>query len=148
MRKRLRKKLRRGEFTWWTVEISFSCSAVSLDDVSSVIDDLDQVLQPFGVRFSLVGGERWTVFLDQPAYGQFEAARDAALHFFHSDARFTDVQASPFLDASWETYHWDTRRIERLQPKRRRSNREWRKRRAAVGLPCRKRVQITGRWWD
>jgi uncharacterized protein YggL (DUF469 family) len=102
MRKRLRKKLRRGEFTERGFAVAFTLAAPAGSDAALDIVDalLAQAIEPRGLAFYGGGGQLWSAFIK--ACGRrsvSEADRDSVLGWLRSRPDIADVRAGQLIDA-------------------------------------------------
>ena|SRR5437879_4311170 len=105
MRKRLRKKLRRGEFVERGFAVAFTLAAPAGSDAALDIIDalLAQVIEPGGLAFYGGGGQLWSAFIKSFGRGSVSAAdRDSVLAWLRSRADIADVRAGPLID-SWNS---------------------------------------------
>ena len=118
MNKRLRKKLRVGEFRELGFELRLSLvpglteGAVedALDDfIGDAIEDQDLAV---GGGF----GEHWNFFVTSMKPGSVtEEQRAAVIAWLEKDPRFTNVQASPMIDAWYLTWDWENQKAVTLR---------------------------------
>lgn len=102
MRKRLRKKLRRGEFTELGFAIGFTLHAPAGSDALLDIVDaiLEQAIEPRGLGLYAGGRNDWTGFV--VATGRrlvTEDDRVSVLAWLRSRSDIFDVRAGPLIDA-------------------------------------------------
>lgn len=108
MKKRLRKKLRLGEFSELGFELRIRM-AEGLDDEAHE-DAIDQFIgEAIEAADLAIGGgygEVWSFFVTRSSAGSVtEEQRAGVLAWLARDSRFAEVQASPLIDAWYET--WD-----------------------------------------
>jgi len=118
MRKRLRKKLRLGEFSELGFELRLRLrEGLTEADAETAIDDF--IREAIESRDLAVGGgygEVWNFFVTRVLPGSVnEDERSAVLAWLHADSRFTNVQASPLLDAWYQTWDWENNTIDALR---------------------------------
>ena len=118
MKKRLRKKLRLGEFSELGFELRLRLrEGLSESDAETAIDDF--IREAIESRELAVGGgygEVWNFFVTRMMPGSVDAEeRAAVLAWLQGDDRFTDVAASPLLDAWYQTWDWDNGTIDALR---------------------------------
>ena len=118
MRKRLRKKLRLGEFSELGFELRLRLRAdLSEADGETAIDDF--IRDAVEARDLAVGGgygEIWNFFVTRIMPGSVnEDERAAVLSWLAADDRFTNVAASPLLDAWYQTWDWESGQIDALR---------------------------------
>lgn len=118
MRKRLRKKLRLGEFAELGFELRLTTKAGLVED--QLEDAIDRFIgEAIEARDLAVGGggngELWHFFVTRAGTGSVSGEeRAAVVAWLEADGRFAKVEASPLLDAWYQTWDWDTGAVERL----------------------------------
>lgn len=118
MKKRLRKKLRLGEFSELGFELRLRLrEGLSESDGETAIDDF--IREAVESRDLAVGGgygEVWNFFVTRTLPGSVGAdERAAVLGWLQADDRFTNVEASPLLDAWYQTWDWENGRVDALR---------------------------------
>ena len=102
MRKRLRKKLRRGEFVERGFAVAFTLaapagSAAALDIIDAL---LAQAIEPRGLALFGGGGQRWSAFIKAVGRRSVnETDRDSVLGWLRSRLDIADVRAGRLIDA-------------------------------------------------
>lgn len=80
MRRRLRKKLRLGEFEDVLIPVAFELSAaLSSDEIHAWLDELVEVVEGLDLGFGGVGRYRWSGFVQSAARWGRPTAEQAAL---------------------------------------------------------------------
>ena len=109
MNKRLRKKLRLGEFRELGFELRMTLvSDLSEGAVQDALDDfINDAIEDQDLAVGGGFGETWNFFVTRMRPGSVtEAERDAVVAWVKADPRFASVEVSPLLDAWYSTWDW------------------------------------------
>jgi uncharacterized protein YggL (DUF469 family) len=104
MRKRLRKKLHRGEFQELGVRLRFEfLPDLSLDDRNKlVLDFIHEAIEQNGLQFGGGGSTNiWEGFatLDAPRGSVTEAHREKMIQWFRANPKVREYEVGPLVDA-------------------------------------------------
>lgn len=118
MKKRLRKKLRLGEFSELGFELRVTLAA-NLSE-SAQEDAIDAFIEAaIESRDLAVGGgfaDAWNFFVTRAGTGSVSAdERAAVVSWLENDSRFAKVEASPLLDAWYQTWDWEAGKVDLLR---------------------------------
>jgi len=102
MRKRLRKKLRRGEFVERGFAVAFTIAAPGGSD--ALLDTIDALLveaiEPRGLAFYGGGRQNWTGFIKASGRRAVsERDKDSVLQWLRARRDISDVRAGVLIDA-------------------------------------------------
>lgn len=118
MKKRLRKKLRVGEFSELGFELRITLAAgLSEIEREDAIDAF--IAQAIEANELAVGGgygEVWNFFVTRAGVGSVTPSeREAVVAWLEAEPRFARVEASPLLDAWYQTWDWESGKLETLR---------------------------------
>ena len=102
MRKRLRKKLRRGEYTELAFPFAFTLLVPAGSDAALDIIDalLAQVIEPMGMAMYAGGMKEWSGVITTFARGTLTSAHQAAvLDWLRAHPGIEGVRVGPLIDA-------------------------------------------------
>ena len=107
MRKRLRKKLHRGEFTELGSRVRFRFSPdLSTDDRNRLIDDFTrEAIEANGLQFGGGGSKNiWEGFvaLDAPRGSVTEDHRQKVIQWLEANPKILEYEVGPLVDAWYE----------------------------------------------
>lgn len=138
MRKRLRKKLRRGEFRHWAIELTYHHEASERTELLRVWDPLYALAEEHGLQMAAggQGDQEFWLHLAGESPGRFLHVVEEMVDRLRSHG-ISRVQLGPWKDA-WNS-RYNAASGHHSGPSRR--QRGWRaarrRRRAALGLPLR-----------
>ncbi|TWT37042.1 hypothetical protein KOR34_19890 [Posidoniimonas corsicana] len=101
MKKRLRKKLRLGEFREYGFEIAFATDPrVSAATRNSVLDEFIEMIESRNLQFGGGGLREYSGFVAGPWRGSAtDEDRQAVLQWLHAQAEIVAAKAGPMRDA-------------------------------------------------
>ena len=102
MKKRLRKKLHRGEFRELGFQLSFDVKVKTPEEFDQFFDDFIAHLESAGLGFTGTSGETWEGMVAKLASGTITATdREQVRAFLEQDARAANVEVGDFIDV-WQ----------------------------------------------
>lgn len=101
MKKRLRRKLRLGEFREECFELTFEVdSSISGDQVESLTDDFITMIKARNLQYGGGGKHTWTGIVQGPYRGSTtNADRDSVLKWLQDHPQIISAHAGPLRDA-------------------------------------------------
>jgi uncharacterized protein YggL (DUF469 family) len=102
MKKRLRKKLHRGEFRELGFQLSFDVKVETQEEFDQFFEDFLGRLESAELGYTGTSGESWEGMIAKLASGTITAAdRDHVRSFLEQDARVANVEVGDFIDV-WQ----------------------------------------------
>ena len=102
MKKRLRKKLHRGEFRELGFQLSFDVKVKTQEEFDQFFDEFITHLESADLGFSGTSGESWDGMVAKLAKGTIaEAEREHVRGFLEKDDRVDNVELGEFIDV-WQ----------------------------------------------